>query len=259
MFTSFGARTMTLRMPAPASAATTASSARASFSSSSSEIAGGTSRRALTLPLIWTTQVTASSTTYAGSATGKSRCTTESVWPSLRHSSSAMCGASGAISSTSCSATGRGSGPPALVRWLFSSVILAMAVLKRSPARSPPAPSIALCRARSVASSGSASVTVTSPVVSSTMLRHRRCSSRYWPTTARVSQGRETSSGPIAISYRRRVSAPYSAQISSGVTAFFRDLPILPSSRLTGSPSKKNLPSRSSTSAAGTGKPRLSR
>ncbi len=87
-----------------------------------------------------------------------------------------------------------------------------------------------------MSSSGSVSTTVTSPVVSSTMLRHSRCSSRYWPTTARVSHGRETSRGPMAISYRRRVSAPYSSQISSGVTAFFRDLPILPSSRETFSP-----------------------
>ncbi|CAM5302979.1 hypothetical protein STANM309S_04141 [Streptomyces tanashiensis] len=74
-----------------------------------------------------------------------------------------------------------------------------------------------------------------------------------------MSHGRDASSGPIAISYRRRVSAPYSAQISSGVTAFFRDLPILPSSRLTFSPSYKNSPSRSSTSAAGTAIPRASR
>ncbi len=90
-----------------------------------------TSRRALTLPLICTTQVTASSTTYAGSATGKSWWTTESVWPSLRHSSSAMCGASGATSSTRDSATVRATGPPTLVRWLFSSVTLAMAVFVR--------------------------------------------------------------------------------------------------------------------------------
>ncbi len=40
-----------------------------------------------------------------------------------------------------------------------------MAVLKRMPSRSWRTPSIALCRARSVASSGSVSTTVTSPVV----------------------------------------------------------------------------------------------
>ncbi len=74
-----------------------------------------------------------------------------------------------------------------------------------------------------------------------------------------MSHGRETSSGPIDISYRRSVSAPYSSAISSGATAFFRDLPILPASRLTGSPCQKYWPSRSSISAAGTGKPRSSR
>lgn len=63
MFTSFGARTITLRIPAPPSAATTFSSASAAFSRSSSEMEGATSSRALTLPLIWTTQVTVSSTT----------------------------------------------------------------------------------------------------------------------------------------------------------------------------------------------------
>ncbi len=180
--------------------------------------------------------MTVSSTTYAGSATGKSWWTTESVWPSRRHSSSAMCGASGATISTSGSATARGTGPPVFVRWLFSSVTLAMAVLNRMPSRSWRTPSIALCSARSVSSPGSASATVTWPVASSTTLRHSRCNSRNCPTTARVSHGRDTSRGPIAISYRRRVSAPYSAQISSGVTAFFRDLPILPSSRETCSP-----------------------
>lgn len=90
----------------------------------------------MTLPLTWTTQVTVSSTTYAGSATGKSWWTTDSLWPRRCHSSSAMCGASGATSSTSRSATERSSGRPAFVRALFSSVIFAMAVLKRSPAMS---------------------------------------------------------------------------------------------------------------------------
>ena len=50
-----------------------------------------------------------------------------------------------------------------------------------------------------------------------------------------VSHGRDWSSGPIDISYTRKVSAPYAAIISSGVTMFFRLLPIFPYSRLTGS------------------------
>ena len=36
------------------------------------------------------------------------------------------------------------------------------------------------------------------------------------PTTSRVSHGRDASSGPVAISYRRSVSAPYASYISSG-------------------------------------------
>ena len=59
-------------------------------------------------------------------------------------------------------------------------------------------------------------------------LRHSRCRNRCEPTTARVSHGRDTSSGPIDISYSRNVSAPYASQISSGVTMFFRLLPIFP-------------------------------
>src|SRR4051812_45352187 len=46
MFTSFGARAMTLRIPRPSSAAWTASSASASFSSSASVMSGDTSSRA---------------------------------------------------------------------------------------------------------------------------------------------------------------------------------------------------------------------
>src|SRR5699024_6097251 len=48
--------------------------------------------------------------------------------------------------------------------------------------------------------------------------------------------GRDVSNGPMDISYTRRVSAPNSAQKSSGPIAFFNDLPILPYSWLTCSP-----------------------
>ena len=75
------------------------------------------------------------------------------------------------------------------------------------------------------------------------------------PTTARVSHGRDTSSGPIAISYTRNVSAPYCSIISSGVTTFFSDLPILPYSRNTSWPFQEypdGTPASSTTSAAST-------
>src|SRR5262249_57226896 len=63
--------------------------------------------------------------------------------------------------------------------------------------------------------------------------RHTRCRNRYAPTTSLVAHGRDASSGPIDISYTRSVSAPYSSQISSGDTEFFRLLPILPNSWFT--------------------------
>ena len=72
------------------------------------------------------------------------------------------------------------------------------------------------------------------------------------PTTSRVFHGRLVSSGPMAISYRRNVSAPYVSYISSGVTTFFRLLPIFPYSRLTSASPQNQRPSRSTTSAAST-------
>ena len=73
------------------------------------------------------------------------------------------------------------------------------------------------------------------------------------PTTSLVSHGRDASSGPIAISYRRSVSAPYCSYMSSGETAFFRLLPILPYSRVTGLPSYvKPVPSSPSIFVAST-------
>ena len=44
---------------------------------------------------------------------------------------------------------------------------------------------------------------------------------------SRVFHGFDASSGPMYISYRRKVSAPYSAITSSGFTTFFSDFDIL--------------------------------
>ena len=52
MFTSFGARVITLFTLAPASASTTLGKASAAYSRSASEIVGETSRRSLIFPLI---------------------------------------------------------------------------------------------------------------------------------------------------------------------------------------------------------------
>src|SRR5699024_3406317 len=70
ILTSFGARTMTLRTPAPPRALTAFGDCRASSSRASSEMSGATSRRARTLPLTWTTQVTVSATRWSVSASG---------------------------------------------------------------------------------------------------------------------------------------------------------------------------------------------
>ena len=86
--------------------------------------------------------------------------------------------------------------------------------------------------------------------------RTRRCPRRRRCATAAAGSGacrrRRGSptvvtrpSGPWTSRRARSVSAPYSSYISSGVTEFFRLLPILPNSRVTGWPSWKNSPSRS--------------
>ena len=112
------------------------------------------------------------------------------MWPSRRHSSSAMCGASGATSSTSCSATDARHRAARL-----GQVVVQLGDLGDGGVEAQPVQVLARRRRSPCAGRAgsprraSASTTVTSPVASSTMLRHSRCSSRYWPTTARVSHG----------------------------------------------------------------------
>ena len=67
-----------------------------------------------------------------------------SSWPSLRHSSSATCGTSGASMRTIASATARGVAS-SLVTALFNSISLAMAVLNRSSSISVRTTSIVRC------------------------------------------------------------------------------------------------------------------
>ncbi|MDF2808773.1 MAG: hypothetical protein K0S43_3719 [Cellulosimicrobium sp.] len=110
-----------------------------------------------------------------------------------------MCGATGAVMSTSGSTASRGT-RSSDVRWLFSVMSFAIAVLGRMCSISTRTSAIARCTARSVAASAGSSTTVTSPVSSETTLRHSRCRNRCDPTTARVSHGRDRSSGPIDIS-----------------------------------------------------------
>src|SRR6185436_10999195 len=132
MLTRFGARTMTLRTTLSASAALILSLASARDCRSSSLMSAATSRRSRTLPWTWTTQVTVSSTSSAGSAFGKATKVNVSGCPSLAQSSSAMCGATGAVRTTSASAASRGT-LGSLVKALLNAIRRAMAVLKRRP------------------------------------------------------------------------------------------------------------------------------
>ncbi len=110
-----------------------------------------------------------------------------------------MCGAMGAVIRTRGSTAERGTADSP-VRWLFSMMSLAIAVFGRMFSISTRTSAMVRCTARRVAVSASSSVTVSSPVSSTTTLRQSRCRNRCDPTTARVSHGRDRSSGPIDIS-----------------------------------------------------------
>ena len=94
-------------------------------------MAASTVMRLRTLPFTCTGTSMVSAASSDGSASGNGAYTTVSVLPSFSHSSSAKCGTSGASSRTSTSATKRGVGPLRRVSSLFSSVMRAMAELKR--------------------------------------------------------------------------------------------------------------------------------
>ena len=175
-------------------------SASAAATAAASSASAGIVTRPLTLPFTCTGTSTVSSASQAESAAGKGARVTE-PWPPRRcHSSSAKCGASGASIRARASAASRGAGPARRVSSLFSSVILAMAVLNRSPSMSERTPATVRCIARRRSSPAGSSPTRSSPVSSSTTLRHTRCSIRWDPTTERVSQGRSWSMGPMDIS-----------------------------------------------------------
>ncbi len=87
----------------------------------------------------------------------------DSVWPSLLHSSSQMCGAIGESIRISGSTAARGTASR-LVRWLLSTMSLAMAVFGRMASISTVTSAIVLLSSFSVFVSSSPSVTRTSPV-----------------------------------------------------------------------------------------------
>ena len=71
----------------------------------------------------------------------------------------------------------------------------------------------------------------------STNRRQSRSKKRRAPGTSRGFHGLESDRGPMNISYRRKVSTPYSSQTTSGLTTFLRDLLILATTCSRGVPS----------------------
>src|SRR5690606_7663035 len=63
--------------------------------------------------------------------------------------------------------------------------------------------------------------------------RHNFFKKLYTPEIPAVFQGLDCSKGPKNISYKRRLSAPYSSQILSGLTTLYLDLDIFSTSRVT--------------------------
>src|SRR6476620_4471790 len=80
--------------------------------------------------------------------------------------------------------------------------------------------------------------------LSSKYKRHSFFKKPYTPVIPAVFQGLACSKGPKNISYKRNVSAPYSLQISSGLTTLYFDFDIFSTSRPT-----MYLPSSSKNSA----------
>ncbi|OQC23895.1 MAG: hypothetical protein BWX70_02724 [Verrucomicrobia bacterium ADurb.Bin070] len=113
---------------------------------------------------------------------------------------------------------------------------------------------VACSRRRCASSSGS------SVIGCSATMRKERLRKRNTPSTPLVFQGLTASSGPMNISYRRMLSAPYSRMTSSGLTTFFNDLDILAGNSVSFSPvSAWKAPSvRCSTCSIGTSAPRAS-
>ena len=137
-----------------------------------------------------------------GRPPGRPRRPASPSWPSRRHSSSAMCGANGATISTSGSATARGvpaaadrGGPVGQLDQLGDRGVEPQAVHVGADAVDGPVQqprrSRRPARRRRPGRRRSAR---------RRPARQTRCRNRCEPTTARVSHGRDTSSGPIDIS-----------------------------------------------------------
>src|SRR5262245_19683738 len=99
--------TTTFLIVLPAVCPLTAASASARSRSSSSDASARTLTRARTLPLICTGTTTSSAFATTGSKVGHAALVSPSAWPSMCHSSSAVCGANGDSIRTSASTASR--------------------------------------------------------------------------------------------------------------------------------------------------------
>src|SRR5439155_1279091 len=99
--------TTTFRIVFPVVCVRTDASASARSRSSSSDMPAGTVSRARTLPLICTGTTTSSALATAASNAGQPALDSPSAWPSIAHSSSAVCGAKGDSITTSASIASR--------------------------------------------------------------------------------------------------------------------------------------------------------
>src|SRR5690606_9690028 len=88
-----------------------------------------------------------------------------------------------------------------------------------------------LCNDLYISAVGSSLVTINP--LSSAYKRHSFLRKPNTPVIPAVFQGFACSNGPKNISYKRKVSAPYSLQISSGFTTLYLDFDIFSTSRPT--------------------------
>src|SRR3954468_2213194 len=209
---------MTVRTSAPARARTTASELSARARNSSSPIDGATSSRSRTLPETWTTQVTVSSTSSAGSAVGHVDACTESPastsWPSLDQISSAVYGAKqlsivASAVTPSRSELGAGLDPSMPLRSaLVSSISRAIATFSRCVSSSLVTSSTVCATARSIVSSRAS---VDGSAATSAASRATRASHFTDPDGDTSAQSMSSSGGPAKTMEMRMASTPNDA------------------------------------------------
>nr|BFE81944.1 hypothetical protein GCM10020093_045450 [Planobispora longispora] len=233
MLTSFGARTMTLR-GSPDRKPWTFSEASARAFRSASEMSGETSSRSRTFPATCTTQVTASSTSRAGSATGQPAVATEAERPRRSQPSSAVYGATSDSMTARVSAASRtaGSAAPgpesmALRAALVSSIMRATATLNRWPSTSLVTSSTVLWTVlRRLRSPAAKSAPGAEAAPASTMTRKARARNFCEAAGETSAQSMSSSGGPAKIMVSRTASTPKASICWPRSTPLPRDLDI---------------------------------